>query len=250
MKIRVKFAKYGAMKYLGHLDVLRYFQKALRRADIDILYTKGFSPHPMMTFAIPLGVGQSSIGEYLDLEVNSVDSTSVMCRRLNEVMVDGMEILDCVLLPDDAKNAMRIVAAAEYDLRFRENYIPDDLEQFERDFEDYMSRREILVEKDSKKGTRTLDIRPLIYHYSINRSGEIRLCIATGSVAHLKPDFIMQCFYRAYGMEWNAFAVDIERVDLFAINEKDGKMISLSEMGDEITIPIGVGDYGKKDSCS
>lgn len=71
MRIRIKFKKYGAMKFIGHLDMMRYFQKAMRRAEIDICYSEGFSPHQIMSFAAPLGVGITSDGEYLDIEVNS-----------------------------------------------------------------------------------------------------------------------------------------------------------------------------------
>ena len=56
MKVRIKFRKQGVMKFIGHLDVMRYFQKAIRRADIDIAYTEGFSPHMILSFAAPLGV--------------------------------------------------------------------------------------------------------------------------------------------------------------------------------------------------
>ena len=65
MKIRIKFRKYGTMKFIGHLDVMRYFQKAIRRADVDVCYSGGFSPHQIMSFAAPLGVGITSRGEYV-----------------------------------------------------------------------------------------------------------------------------------------------------------------------------------------
>ena len=60
MKIRIKFRKYGTMKFIGHLDVMRYFQKAIRRAEVNIRYSEGFSPHQIMSFAAPLGVGITS----------------------------------------------------------------------------------------------------------------------------------------------------------------------------------------------
>ena len=63
MKIRVKFKKWGCMKFIGHLDMMRYFQKAVRRADIDIRYSEGYSAHQIMSFAAPLGVGITSDGE-------------------------------------------------------------------------------------------------------------------------------------------------------------------------------------------
>ena len=58
------------MKFIGHLDMMRYFQKAVRRAKIDIRYSEGYSPHQIMSFAAPLGVGITSDGEYFDIEVN------------------------------------------------------------------------------------------------------------------------------------------------------------------------------------
>ena len=51
------------MKFIGHLDIMRYFQKAIRRAEIPIAFTSGFSPHMIMSFANPLGVGLTSDGE-------------------------------------------------------------------------------------------------------------------------------------------------------------------------------------------
>ena len=71
-KLRLKFSKNGPIKFIGHLDVMRYFQKAIRRADIDIKYSEGFSPHQILSFAQPLSVGATSDGEYLDMTVNSM----------------------------------------------------------------------------------------------------------------------------------------------------------------------------------
>ena len=70
MKARIKFRKYGVMRFIGHLDVMRYFQKAMRRADIPIAFTSGYSPHMIMSFAAPLGVGVTSTAEYFDMEIN------------------------------------------------------------------------------------------------------------------------------------------------------------------------------------
>ena len=82
MKVRIKFAKSGVMKFVGHLDMMRYFQKAMRRADIDIKYSEGFSPHQIMSFAAPLGVGITSDGEYLDINGNhgTVDRKPEQCN--------------------------------------------------------------------------------------------------------------------------------------------------------------------------
>ena len=99
MKIRIKFSKEGTMKYIGHLDMMRYFQKVMRRADVDIRYSEGFSPHQIMSFASPLGVGITSRGEYVDIEVLSTESSVRMIKRLNDAMTEGVEILSYKRLP-------------------------------------------------------------------------------------------------------------------------------------------------------
>ena len=98
MKIRIKFRKYGTMKFIGHLDVMRYFQKAIRRAEVNIRYSEGFSPHQIMSFAAPLGVGITSKGEYVDIEVLDTENSKKMVDRLNAVMSEGFEILEYKLL--------------------------------------------------------------------------------------------------------------------------------------------------------
>ena len=115
MKARIKFRKYGVMRFIGHLDVMRFFQKAMRRAGIPIAFTGGYSPHMIMSFAQPLGVGVTSDGEYLDIELKEETDCKEAVRRLNEVMVEGIEVTDFVRIPDDKKSSgMTIVAAASY----------------------------------------------------------------------------------------------------------------------------------------
>ena len=121
MKVRIKFGKKGYMKFIGHLDIMRYFQKLNRRAGIDIAYSEGFSPHQKISFAAPLGVGLQSIGEYVDMEVNSLINSDEAVKRMNEHCVEGMEIYSFKLLPEDAGNAMSIVAAADYLITFKNN---------------------------------------------------------------------------------------------------------------------------------
>ena len=118
MKVRIQFSKHGVVKYIGHLDVMRYFQKALRRADIPVKYTGGFSPHQVISFAQPLGVGVESESEYFDMELEREDDLQAMKERLNASMTDGIVVKAIVELPDNAKNAMASIAAASYEVRF------------------------------------------------------------------------------------------------------------------------------------
>ena len=163
MKVRIKFRKQGNMKFIGHLDIMRYFQKVMRRADVDIRYSEGFSPHQIMSFAAPLGVGLTSNGEYMDIEVLSTDDSKTMVRRMNETMVEGMEVVSYRQLDDSSKNAMSIVAAADYTLTFRPGKESEDLDGFFQKLEAFYDQDQILITKPTKKGERQMDLKPLIY---------------------------------------------------------------------------------------
>ena len=148
MILRVKFRKYGVIRYIGHLDVMRFFQKCNRRAELDVEYSKGFSPHQIMSFASPLSVGQESDGEYVDISVNSITSCEDIKRRLNAASVEGIEIVSVKILPDNAGNAMSSVAAAKYEVRIKENSglsLPD-----EESWNAFINQDTILYTKETK----------------------------------------------------------------------------------------------------
>lgn len=151
MKLRIKFSKQGPVKFVGHLDIMRYFQKSMRRAGIDIKYSEGFSPHQVMSFAAPLGVGLTSNGEYMDIEVHSMEDCKTMMNQLNEVMAEGIRITECHMLDERAKNAMSLVAAADYTLTFREGKQPEDLDSFLKGLSEFVEQDHILITKKTKK---------------------------------------------------------------------------------------------------
>ena len=158
MKIRVKFSKYGPLRFIGHLDVMRFFQKAIRRAGIDVVYTNGFSPHQVMSFAAPLGVGLCSLGEYMDVEIASHQGMEDFKQRLQAVCPYGIDILNVSLLPEKAGNAMASVAAATYAVAFKDaskSFAP-----YESYVKELLSKEEILVTKETKRSTAEVNIRP------------------------------------------------------------------------------------------
>lgn len=229
MKIRIKFAKTGSMKFIGHLDIMRYFQKVMRRADVDIAYSEGFSPHQKMSFAAPLGVGLTSRGEYFDIEVHSTDSSEEMLQRLNDTMVEGMEVLSYRLLPEDSGNAMSIVAAADYLVNFREGYKPEI--DINNEFHKFMSQGSIEIVKTTKKSEKTVDIRPLILEYETREDG-IFLKLAAGSENNLKPELVMQAFYEYLGLTLGSFDIMSERLEIYG--RSGDELISLEDYGEDI----------------
>ncbi len=256
MRIRVKFRKNGVMRFIGHLDIMRYFQKAMRRADIDIAYSEGFSPHQIMSFAAPLGVGVTSDGEYFDIEADSTRSSEESIRALNQTMAEGMEVVSWVALREGAKKAMTAVAAADYIVYFkkRENFSQQEISGMIEAY--YADRDKIEIVKQSKKSERVVDLKPLIYEFrpyedhfftesteysedfSMNilsdmecRKGFfLRLC--TGSTDNIKPELVLQDFYAFFGKDYDPFNLQIHRLEVY---ERTGQgLIPLYMAGDKI----------------
>ncbi|MDD2494418.1 MAG: TIGR03936 family radical SAM-associated protein [Tissierellia bacterium] len=91
-KIISKYTKTGNLKYISHLDVLRFIQRAVKRANIPAKYSEGFNPHMKTSFGFPLSLGNESIGEYFDLELNEKIDIDAFMKKMNEVLPKEMQI--------------------------------------------------------------------------------------------------------------------------------------------------------------
>ena len=239
MKIRIKFRKWGVMKFIGHLDMMRFFQKVMRRADVDIRYSEGFSPHQIMSFAAPLGVGITSDGEYLDIEVHSTKSSAEMIADLNATMVDGVDIVGYVALPDNAKTAMSIVAAADYVLSFKDGYdTPFNIEEWKSHVNDlFTNQKSFTIIKKTKKSEREVDLKPLVYAFDVievDNKPAFYINVSTGSVDNIKPELLLASMYEKLGLEYNESAIAIHRKDVYALDETTKKYVSLLDLGEVI----------------
>lgn len=265
MKLRIKFIKYGPVRFIGHLDVMRYFQKALRRAEIDVTYTAGFSPHQVMSFAAPLGVGLTSNGEYMDIQVNSLpstekvagDSTSdnsgessesgdmspceLLVQRLNAVCVPGLEAVSARILPESAGNAMASVAAASYTVRFREGRelgptapgAPADA--MGRALAAFLAREEIVITKETKRGVREVNLRPGIYELKWQENA-FSLLVDASSAGNIKPVQVISALMADCGEILMENALAVTREDLFTDlggGEAGPRLVSLGDIGSE-----------------
>ncbi len=234
MKVRVKFSKEGAVKFIGHLDVMRYFQKAIRRAGIDVAYSEGFSPHMIMSFAAPLGVGVTSTGEYFDMELKSAVSSRQMEDAFNAQMAEGIRVLSVREIPQGkAHAAMSLVAAADYLVSFREGKAPaagwqDRVRQF-------LDQKEIVILRKTKRSEKETDIRPWIYQMEV-RQDAIFLQLAAGSVHNLKPELVLEAFAAFLGEELAPFALMVHRLETYANvgSEEERRLVPLEDLGKEI----------------
>ena len=221
MKIRIKFRKWGVMKFIGHLDMMRFFQKAVRRADIDVRYSEGFSPHQIMSFAAPLGVGIESFGEYMDIEVRSMTSAEQIKQALSQAMVEGVEILSVSVLPDQAKNAMASVAAAGYRLQMKEGAFPiPDLKDKIRDF---YGQAHIPYTKETKKSVVELDLKQGIYEMDADGDGAVTMLVCASSSGNIKPTAVFEKFCEFAGADIPSDLYQVTRLETYTDLSKEGE---------------------------
>lgn len=229
MKARIKFRKYGTMKFIGHLDIMRFFQKVMRRAEIPIAFTGGYSPHMIMSFANPLGVGVTSDGEYFDIELSEAIDMTAAVAQMNAVMVEGIEIVNMVEISDDKKRTgMSIVAAADYLSTVKNHAFP---EGWKEKISTFLEQPEIMILKKTKKSEKEVDIKPMIYQFEV-RDDSVYMQIATGSVENLKPETVMQAFGAFLGLNPEEAVFTHHRLDVYADVGAEGKreLVSLDKV--------------------
>ena len=234
LKARVKFEKLDSMKFVGHLDMMRYFQKAIRRAGIDIAYSGGFSPHMIMSFASPLGVGVTSSAEYFDIELQSAMNSEEMVKRFNSVMANGCRVLSVREIPDaKSSKGMSLVAATDYYIDFRDDLAPKG--DWKNALEGFFNQEQIIVHKKTKRSEADVDIKPFIYKLS-SVEGKIFIQVASGSANNLKPEPVVEAIYRFLGEEMPPFALMVHRQEVYADIGKEGvrELVTLESLGEEI----------------
>lgn len=234
MKVRIKFEKLGAMKFIGHLDTMRYFQKAIRRAGLPIAYSGGYSPHMIMSFAAPLGVGTTSLGEYFDMELTETVPTTEIVNRLNATMVEGFRVLSARQVEDGkASKAMSLVAAADYLVEFRDGKEPD--VHWQTKIEEFLAQPQILVTKKTKRSEKEVDLRPNIYEMK-PLDDKIFLKLASASANYTKPEMVTDTFFAWLGTELAPFAYMVQRLEVYGMTSEENapEFVSLEAMGEEV----------------
>ncbi len=219
MKLRVQFIKEGPMKFIGHLDTMRYFQRAIKRSGIDVAYTGGYSPHQIMAFAQPLGIGVESDSEIMDIEVNDITpGREKFIRMLDDEMCDGFAIRDIRLLPDDAQNAMASVQAASYRVYIKPEARADaDHEEMAARI---MASDEVMILKKTKKSEQMTDIKPRIYDLSV-KDDQICMCVDASSGGNIKPGLVIEAMYKTAGFDLPEGVLKVRRTEIYGRDAAD-----------------------------
>ena len=170
--LRALFEKTGQAVWMSHLDLMRVFQRAFKRAGLTLTHTQGYNPRPSVSIALPLSVGVASHCELLDFEL---EGQSLSCdeiqTRLNQALVDGVRVLQVYETGDKLKNLALLdcEVVLEYDAG-----IPANAEDA---ITALFARENLLVDKRSKNGTVEQDIIPLIRKLTVTAQDQTCLVL-------------------------------------------------------------------------
>ena len=218
----LRFAKGGKMKYIGHLDLLRVFQSAIRRAKLPIAYSMGFNPHQRLSFALPLPVGMDSVCEYTELlfEKNDLPQEAQL-QSLDEHFPEGLRLLSIHNIPEKAPRPAAAVTAADYRLSFPGS------EKAGSHIAALMDTSNITVLKKSKSGEKETDIRPDIYALGSDLDA-LTMRLSAGSARNLNPMLLAEKIFEMMAINPPAHDVTIVRRELYG--SKDWRLVPLHEI--------------------
>lgn len=228
IKYRFKFEKFGTIKFIGHLDVVIVFQRALKRADIPIAYSNGFNPHQLISFALPLSLGYTSIGEYGDFQLQTEENPEELKEKINNALPEGLIITELIKLKEGVKNTMASVCAASYDIYFDETISPEDIKN---NLSSFINQNEILVMKKTKKNFKETDIKSDILgaeDISADGKGVLKVLVNAGSVKNLKPESVAEGFCIFINKEYNRYKTAFRRNEMYMKNSEE-KLVPLTD---------------------
>lgn len=245
MRYIIRFSKTGNIRYISHLDIMRLFQRTFKRADIRLLHSQGFNPHPRMVLAQPLSLGFESTGEYLEFYCpEGLGTEEELRERLNALLPAGVEVLACKGYEEAEKKSLAaLVSAAAYEtVVYDGGDGPDSgagqvsAVNWAEILERFIELKEIPGEKRQKKtkSMETVDIRPLLKSLSLTEAaGEsvaegvgFSMVLAAGGNGNLNPEVLLKSLFDFAGVPYEDKIVRISRRELYKSGEK-GELLEL-----------------------
>ncbi len=209
MVIRFQYTKTNMMKYLGHLDLIRFFERAFRRLKLPLAFSKGFHPHPKMTFGGPLSVGVSSEYEIMEVELERAVDIAAFMAEFNDYSPQGLKLVAYKAI-EKSSSLMHVVSLITYRIEMPMSDF-DLVAAFEA------ATAIILRKKNKKKRWVDKDLKPFVAAVKDEgvASGKRRYTMSIHSFdeGSAKPRDVIEILSRDSGID--VFDVDILRTGLF-----------------------------------
>ncbi len=200
VSLRMAFSRREPAIWLAHLDMMRTFERSVRRAGIPVAYSAGYNPRPQLAFALPVGVGIATEADWLDIRLDETAEANaaqagVWCAALNDHLPPGLAVHSASLAEDDGPSLMSRVQAAAYRLQTPGlAEAADGLRQTAADLP-------WIADKNSKGRQVKIDIRPLVLRWQSEATDTLLVTALAGSRRNLRPDLLLQVLCALGGLD-------------------------------------------------
>jgi len=199
MQIRFQFSRGEELKFIGHLDILRVFERAFKRSELPVTHSQGFNPRPQVVFGQPMPLGLTSDGEFADVQLDANMDVAEFMEKLNAALPPGLKLSDA-RKRTGTSNIMGQVGAARYRIEVEG---PDEIE-LPGTIVNIMESKEIFAVKKTKSAEKEINIRPLIFDISGEASGcsgYFDVLLGAGQENNIRPELFLAGVNKAYGLE-------------------------------------------------
>ena len=205
MRMIVRFGKNPRLRFISHLDLQRFFQRALNRTGLPIAYSQGFNPHPVMAFASALALGWTSEYEIIDIKLGAPMGRKRAEEAIRSALPDDLPVLQVKMVEDRLPSLMPMVHASEYSIV--NSGVTEEM------IDNFLSKEEVLAVRKTKSGEREINIRPLAYELRLE--GDVLYAkLALTDKDTLKPDLLVKTLTGTENEDMR-----IHRIALLARNE-------------------------------
>ena len=208
-KVRIKFKKGEELKYISHLEFVESLRKALRRANLPLVYSEGFNPQIRASFGPALPVGYISDTEFMDLELEEGSSLQEIKNKLSLQLPVGIKMIGIKKIPLRGPSLESLISLAKYTIK-----MPSAKYRMADEVRKFLSRKQIWIQKKTKSGYKWIDIGQLVSRIDFNNEGEINLTLHHSLSQQIRPGLVIREMFNLDGQEMET--LDIKRTELFS----------------------------------
>ena len=225
MRMIVAFQKTDQVRHVGHLDLMRTVQRALRRSELPIRYSQGFNPHVVLSFASPLPVGTSGDEELFEVSLATDCKEATFQESLARAMPASLPILRVRAVADTHPKLMASLAMADYRALFAND---DAARMMQASIPALLEKQELVALRKTKSGEKPCDIRPMLHQLDAESADENIAFSFRCSLTEretLKPELLLRTLSQIAGVEMPVYR--LTRKQLLAL--ENGRAINLME---------------------
>ena len=197
MRALIRFGKQPRLRFISHLDLQRFFQRAVNRTGLPIAWSQGFNPHPVMSFSSALALGWTSEYEVIDIKLSAPMGRKRTEDAVRAALPEDLPVLEVRMVEDRHTAPMALVRMSDYHVRLEGENAPAVLEQIPA----FLAEENVSATKKTKSGEKTINARPLVLSLEKTGPDSFKTRLMLTESQSIKPELLVDLLARMAGVE-------------------------------------------------